>query len=147
MLLPGSYASLKTPAPMPPPPAILPACSLSNPKTPSGWALTPWDEDVCVLQIGGSLGLRLGLFRDAYVAQNGAQRGQPGCWLTGQLSNTLIKSKDVSRPTSHPPVCWPRWDCGYRDGGAGRVGSVARRWEGCKGPSSAVSPREENQKS
>lgn len=94
--------------------------------------------------MGDSLGLTLGPLRDPHVAQNGAWKGQLGFVMTKQLSNTLIKTKDPSHPTSHPPVCLPRWDCGYRDGGAGRVGSIARRWERRKGPSSAVSPGEEN---
>lgn len=51
--LPGSYASFKTPALMPPPPASLPASSLGDPKILSGQAQTPWNGDVCVPQTRG----------------------------------------------------------------------------------------------
>ena len=64
----------------------------------------------------------------------------------GQKKKKKIQRQVSPTPTRHSPACLPRWDCGYRESRAGRVGSIARRREGCKGPSSAVSPGEENDK-
>lgn len=104
----------------------------------------PQAGDICVSQAGGSLRLRLSPLRDLHIAQNGAEREKPRCVLTRQLSDTLGKNKHMPLPPRARP---PTWDCGYRDSGAGRVGSIARRREGCEGPSSAVGPGEDSQKS
>lgn len=141
-LLPGSYAFLKTPALMPFPPGS-PPCLLPW-QTCSVQVLIPQAGDICVSQAEGSLRLRLSPLRDLHIAQNGAEREKPRCVLTRQLSDTLGKNKHTPLPPRARP---PTWDCGYRDSGAGRVGSIARRREGCEGPSSAIGPGEDSQKS
>lgn len=151
-LLPLSCASFKTPALMSLPPGS-PHCFLGNSKTPSDQTFPDHTRmQISVYTRTGALWAKAGSFQGPpHRSKWSTEGGSQDVLLTRQLLNTLKKpkqNKDVSPPppTWHSLLCLPRRDCGYRDSGAGRVGSIARRRERCEGPSSAVSPGEEKEK-